>query len=652
MKLFKNFSKYLCCLAIAAGSGMISSCNYLDVVPPEQADLSDATKDKESTLGFLFSCYGGINNTCPFSYSGFTSSTDEFVLPPLWANDGASSSIAYGLNTPLNVQDGWLWGNTCYRFIGQCYLFEKELPGAREVTEDEKAQWKAEADFLIAYYHMVALLSYGPIPITEGYIDMNADNSEFPGRSHFDYCVDWISKKFDEVALALPTTRSGEDYGRATSVMAKALKARLLLYAASPLWNGSFPYPEWKNTNYETPGYGKELVSHTYDPEKWTKAKAACEEALSLAESNGYKLMDLSDVESLITQQSIALPYVPFKNVGGSSEAAETEFKKRVLLMRYITTTRYTEGNREMIFPISTEGDFIAGSMPHRIIKDNSGKWRDWYSGVSPTLNTVESFYTENGKLPAKDPNFYPESQWFESAGATGSDLRANIIKLNARREPRFYAWMAFDGGDYGSKAMNGQPIPLELRNSQLHGYDPDTYTRDNCTTGYLNQKFVEPNYNVQAGSITHEGKPKAIMRMAELYLNLAECDAATGDVDGAIKNLNIIRKRAGVPELTKADITSDMTITDWVQTERDIELWGEGHRYYDVRRWMIAPEKLGAGVRMGLNAIAKKDPSFEEFNKPTVVNQPFKWLNRMYLLPVFYNEVYKNPQMVQAPGY
>lgn len=662
MKLFNKISRYFWCAAIVAGCSFVSSCDYLDVVPPEQANLPDATANKEKTLGFLFSCYAGQKYIYPFDYSWFVNSTDEYALPALWG--GAAISVATGQETPMVTAGGfdqWTWGRF-YQYIGQCYLFMQELPNAREVTEDEKQQWIAEANYLIAYYHMMVLLQYGPCPITENYIDMNAATSEYPGRSHFDYCVDWICNKFDEVANQLPATRTGENWGRATSVMAKALKARLLLYAASPLWNGGFPYKEWRNTNYETPGYGKELVSHTYDAGKWQKAATACEEALKLAESNGYKLMQLSDVESLITQQGISLPYVPFKNTGGSSEEAEKEFKERVLLMRYVVTTRYGEGNREMIIPYTDNylqtGDFTSGSMPHHIIRDNSGGWRNWYSGVSPTLNTVMDFYTENGKLPAKDKSYYPESQWFESAGATDDNntnnaLRANIIKLNTRREPRFYAWMAFDGGDYGSRAMGGVPIPLELRNSQLHGYNKTLFARDNCVTGYLNQKFITPLYAVNASSIEgSEFKPKPLMRMAELYLNLAECYAALGEESKFLSTINVIRKRAGIPELTASDITSDMTMTDWVRHEREIELWGEGQRYYDVRRWMIAPQVLGAGVRKGLNALEKEDPTFEEFNKPTEIQQNYVWKDRMYLRPVFYNEVYKNPQMVQAPGY
>lgn len=94
----------------------------------------------------------------------------------------------------------------------------------------------------------------------------------------------------------------------------------------------------------------------------------------------------------------------------------------------------------------------------------------------------------------------------------------------------------------------------------------------------------------------------------------------------------------------------------DWVRNERFVELYEEGHRYYDLRRWAIAPNMLKAGVRYGLNGLGAANPSFEQFNQPTLINQPFTWDNRLYLLPVWtgngIDELYSNPQMVQAPNY
>ena len=111
------------------------------------------------------------------------------------------------------------------------------------------------------------------------------------------------------------------------------------------------------------------------------------------------------------------------------------------------------------------------------------------------------------------------------------------------------------------------------------------------------------------------------------------------------------MRSHNFVRDITTADF-SMMSLRDWLRNERFIELWGEGHRYYDLRRWMTAPQMLKSGAREGLNALSKVDPTFEEFNVRTKVSQPFSWSDRMYLLPVPSSEIYSNPQLIQAPGY
>src|SRR5699024_3597839 len=123
-------------------------------------------------------------------------------------------------------------------------------------TEEDKERWKAEAEFLKAYYHFRLLEMYGPIPIVDDRMPQSTLPEEFPGRSHFDYVIDYIvnQKLNEETINALPDVGKADDWGRATKSAALALRGRALLYAASPLWNGKFPYPDWKNTNYETPG--------------------------------------------------------------------------------------------------------------------------------------------------------------------------------------------------------------------------------------------------------------------------------------------------------------------------------------------------------------------------------------------------------------
>lgn len=637
MKLLKNIKLYAAALIIAIGCS-VTSCDFLEVVPAEKPTLPDATKDYNSTLGFLYSCYAGIENIIYFSRP--EGSGDEFAIPELWGY--ACQNVGYGLYTPHSLQDH-RWGNY-YRFIGQCHLFLQELENAKGVTESDKIRWTAEAKFLIAYYHFEVLRFYGPCPITDSYVPMDTPNSQYNGRSHYDYVTNWIVDLLDDASTnGLPTSIKDSEWGRATVAIAKAIKARALVYAASPLWNGEFPYENWTN-KVETPGYGKELVSKVYDRSKWERALTACREAIEAAEEEGFALFRDED---LYKNANINLPYIP----GMSDNEEYDAFKKKVLLMRYVVAAKPTEGNKEFVWGINKGDDgMIMHSLPTRILQQSNGNWYSGWSGIAPTLNSVEYFYTENGKTPDMDDDFVRKEEWFTSANLPG---REDIIKLNTRREPRFYAWFAFDGGDYGSKIKDGQPLKLQLRNNQLQGLNPGLFNRDHCSTGYMSQKYLRPDAVVNSsGSLSTGGNPpRPLVRMAELYLNLAECQAALGQKD-AITTLNIIRERAGVPDLKESDITSEKPLIEWVRNERFIELWGEGHRYFDVRRWVQGPKYFAAGKRRALNIEEKQNPTFEEFNKPVQLARPYIWESRMYLAPVFYNESYKNPQMVQAPGY
>lgn len=665
MKLFKYMRNWG--LSILTTSCLLSSCDYLDVVPPEQPNLPDATSTYQNTLGFLYSCYNGIKSVDPnFNdyLHEFNSSTDEYVLPYRWT-EGMWGPYAY--NTVTATNQNWLWGTT-YQFIGQCLLFLQEVEKMDQtlISAGELDVWKAEAKFLIAYYHFITLRSYGPIPITDSYIAMDTPASNYNGRFHFDYCVDWIADQLDEAAQVLPAYREKTDeWGRATSVIAKSIKARLLLYAASPLWNGSFPYPSWKNENFETPGYGKDLVSSTYDSKKWDRALAACEEALKLAEGAGKH--ELYNDNNYYTTQQLSLPYVPGLSdiqydpvIDAEAIAEREEFLKNILKMRYLVTTRADEGNSEIIWGNwNKDNNGINAILPHRVLKLNNGTWWNCWSGVSPTLNTVQNFYTRNGLPITEDDEFFSEDEWYKASAFTrshtndgGESVTLKVANLHLNREPRFYAWIGFDGGDYTSKLHDGKPLKLEMRNPEVHGFS-EGFNRDNSATGYLSQKFLSPKieFNKSGSGSWGNSYPAIQIRLAELYLNLAECYAAKGDIANTLKYLNPIRERAGIPSLTSGDITQEMSLTEWVRRERSIELWGEGHRFFDVRRWAEGARYFGAGVRRGLNA-GVKSPTWEQFYTPTDLQHPFVWTNRMYLNPVFYNEVYKNPQMVQAPEY
>lgn len=656
MKIFENLEKagWLSALFVLLS---FSSCNYLNVVPPETVDIDDTMINSEATLKFLYSCYSPIeygNNLIPILYSAFDVAADDYVASQ--ESVYALSLVQWGQMTAIKADDWnekdtplypWKW---IYTGIGQCNLFLDLLDKLNPpITEETKRLYKAEATFLKGYYHMRALQLFGPIPIIDKHISQNISINDMPGRSHFDYCVDYICGLFDEAAKVLPATQNAQNFGRATSVAAKALKGRLLLYAASPLWNSAdTPLAGWKNTNYETPGYGKELVKSTYDIEKWKKALIANEEALKAARDAGYHLFTIEESEALRQQQGVALPKVPGNNIS-------EEFQQRVMMFRYAITARPTEGNRENLWGTLYSGTIpIYAHVPHYVLTTDNKKDQGAWGNLGPTLYTVEHFYTNKGRIPEDDDSFAKREEWLQSAGLSSNP---DIIKLHVGREARFYSWISFDGDEYSSYIVNaGSPLVVDMKNPEKQGYNTGKFGSTNYTpTGYLLKKTVPPNiyWRKSDGNNNRDDVkyPLPLIRMAELYLSLAECQLKTGDESGALENLNEIRERAGVPKLTTSTIPSGKTLLDCILEERFIELFQEGNRYHDIRRYLKGRERLNSSSYEGLNGMFK-NPTFEEFNRRTIINQPFTWDDRMYVLPVPTSEIYANPQMVQAPNY
>lgn len=129
--------------------------------------------------------------------------------------------------------------------------------------------WKNEAIFLRAFFHFELVKRYGPVPYIDEVLPV-AENHSGVKRPEMDEVVNRIVADCDAAAAGLeltPWRDNASAYGRATKGAALALKSRVLLYAASPLWL------DWKNSD------------ESYLPsvkEKWEKAAAAAKEVIDL----------------------------------------------------------------------------------------------------------------------------------------------------------------------------------------------------------------------------------------------------------------------------------------------------------------------------------------------------------------------------------
>ena len=617
-------------------ANMLASCNYLDIVPDERATEGDAFKDAVAVERFLYACYAYIPNPRDGKGSIDFLTGDDVVTP--WEHE-TFGKFARGEYTPSNPYINY-W-NDLFKGIRYCYMLKENIASVPGLTEEDMNTYSAEADFLIAYYHYLLIRVYGPTIIVRGLADINTNPTDFLGRTPYDECVEFVSESLKEVANRLPMEWTGMDYGRATGPIAMAIRARLLLYAASPQFNGGDKFKELYG-NFKNPD-GTQLISTQYDPQKWEKAKEACREAIEWAERAGFKLYE-------------AIP-------GALPQTPEPEdLTQRSLRFTFMDK----ENSKEVIWAFCERENVSTG-----IQSKNLPRWanRTW-GGTALTLRQIERFYTENG-LPIDEAPAYPYAQRY-SVTSFEAGTRDTIwgegetIMLNKFREPRFYAWIAFHHGYYEVFGEDRNDAASAYHTSFKRGKSEaklltEFMFEQNCGlterntgsfTGYLAKKGSHPGSTITSTNTGIVHYPWPVIRLGELYLNYAEACIECNDLTTAIEYLDRIRHRAGIPSVQEAwagIATLDQNkLREIVHRERQIELFLENHNFWDLRRWgeaeTLGEQPYGMSVREKTNLAA--------FGQPAVVDVRRRFIPAHYLMPIPIGEINKNPNLVQNPGY
>ena len=265
--------------------------DYLDQVPEKDVETFESIFERKSTADIWFTqatewMASGV--FAGFGHNVGVVSADEFVTGNFLRNNNQAQefNIADGLQMSQNPL-GNIWPDTYYS-IRMLNTFIENIDHVYDMTTAEKSNWKAEAIAVKAFYYFELVRRYGPIVLVPKNIDVNADLIEMQiPRSHVDTCFNEIVRLLDE---AIPDLLYGKE--RITSHKlfpskegAMALKARALLYQASPLFNGNEFYVNFKGKQ------GESLFSTEYDPEKWKRAAEAADAVVELCESLGYKLI-------------------------------------------------------------------------------------------------------------------------------------------------------------------------------------------------------------------------------------------------------------------------------------------------------------------------------------------------------------------------
>lgn len=600
---------------------LLNSCSYLDIVPDDTPTLDDAFKNETSAEGFVFSCYSKIPDYGKFRMNFSWVTTPELVGSAHWTVQWFTfmqmQQATYNAANP--VIDVW---QTSYDGIRQCYTFLDNIDKVVPLKEPQasfdakKKVWIAEVKFLIAYYHFLLLQNYGPIVIVDHLIPTDAPSEEmFMPRSPFDECVAKIAAMFDEAIPDLPATVNDANLGRATQVIAEALKARMYVYAASPQFNGNSEYSNFKDKD------GNLLISTNYDKEKWKTALDQCWKAIQSAEGTGRRSLYRYQGDKTLSKRDQAIANC--RNVMVDPWNSE-------LIWGY-------SGSQESW---SDYGQSIqAHAIPHGISASTGAP----YGAIGPTLWSTDLFLTENGLPINEDPAFKYADRFKVPAGDS-------IPYLHKNREPRFYGSVGFDRGSY---AINGDSVTLKLKFKEPHGAKDGN--SDQLYGGYVAAKLTNPNSFVSLSSNSLVAYPFPIIRLAELYLSYAEAYAEYhGTLDGeAKKRFNDIRDRAGLPaiDVTHPGVQGENLI-QVIHREKTVEFMYEGQMLYDYRRWKIAVSEW-ANMDKGMLGLNVYGTTAEEFYKPSLMDrQPFIFRSYQNLSPIKQDYLNKNTKLVQNPGW
>lgn len=637
IKMIKKILVVLCVVAF-------SSCNYLDIVPDNVATIDYAFRLRSQAKKYLYTCYSYLPKLGDRGGNpGFLSGDEiwhyypyEMYINPITENWEIARGNQNKLNPYLDYWNGAAGGQPLFEAIRDCNTFLANIHRVPDMEEYERKRWIAEVTFLKAYYNWFLVRMYGPIPI----IDKNLPVSSAPEAVKFyrqpvDSCFNYIVGLIDSSLSDLPVQIDNKvtEMGRITKPIALSLKARVLVTAASPLFNGNTDY------SYFMDNRGVHLFNSTYDPSKWDSAMVACKEAVDLCEQLGYQLYRF--------------------NAAGISELSP-EIQTRMDIRNAICE----KWNSEIIWGstnsmVGTLQRYAQPTLDPSLTNSSTSRAHGSYA---PTLKIAEMFYTKHG-VPIDQDKTWDYSNRYDLYTATSADkLRIEpgytTSYLNVDREPRFYADLGFDGGTWYGQGNTDEDNMWHVE-GRLGQYSGKIRSSNYSITGYYMKKFVNYLNTSEApdGNYPYESYPFPIIRLADLYLLYAEAiNEVEGPTPEALHYINLVRERAGVPTVQDSWNNYSNKPTEYkskdgfrriIHRERLIEMAFEGNRFWDLRRWKDAEQLFSEPVK-GWDVL-QQDP--ENYYQPlTLFQRSFK--KKDYFWPINDNNIIKNENLIQNPGW
>ncbi|MCS3251944.1 RagB/SusD family nutrient uptake outer membrane protein [Bacteroides ovatus] len=636
--------KYIALGMIAMFS--LSSCSdYLDKEPDDQLTLETVFENKTNMERWLAYIY----NATPkfYNYDGADAVADELAPSVGWESQGFKA-ILYQNGNWTSASGGVInYWETFPMRIRQAYIFIKYAHALPDVTEKEVNYMKAECRFFIAYFHAVMAMTYGAVPIIRDATEEITGETLLLKQEPFNTVVDWAANELLETSKLLPAYYDEDNkYGRITSIICLAMRARLLTFAASPLVNGN-QGPDMVNMKNCD---GVSIFDSTFKPERWKTAVDANKLLIDEAEKAGHKL------------------YI--ETIGDDVDAFQS-YQNALML-------RYNQGNMEILFPRTYDdaGYFdrqanprsmggagaigVTQSLVDAFFMNNglvpiTGYTND---GATPVINS-ESGYSETGYSTVDES--YKTTWMYATKGGTEQETEhvivpKNTYKMYCGREPRFYISVLYNEEYHWGKDKSN--AKNKFANFFSGGEDGDP-SHDSPSAGYLIRKRVDPSAIPASSSGTYKKRQGVLYRLAEAYLSYAESlyeysvamGTYTDNETEILDYINRVRYRAGIPQYGKGADQIPVTeaqLRDLIRRERRVELNCEaGIRFDDLRRWKEAETALN-GKFYGMNALAKSTER-DEYYKRTLY-QTRRFIS--YWWPIPQDDIDKNTNLRQLPGW
>jgi hypothetical protein len=479
--------------------------------------------------------------------------------------------------------------------------------------------WKGQMFFLRAWYLFNMIRHYGGIPLIEDKVYSESEVINVP-RNTYEECVDYVVQQCDSAYIYL--VRSGHEWnyggfsppvdvdggipngdGRACGMAALALKARMLLYAASPLVNCE---------RSDDPGH---LVSYgNEDRNRW---KLAYDAAKSVIDKGYYALSK----PARSSNTEVTLWWPSFYHMFMEIQSLEQIFC-------------YMPSNKDSGIRLLLERFVLPNSRATRFSNQLT---------CFPTQELVDAFPMKDG-YPRGDAR----SQYAYSDGDGMYDNRDERLKATVSFNGAYRLMTGYR--EATMKTYTGAFI-TSGNLDQTSAYKDGIYQVNATTTGYYRMKAIRDDpaegYNY---------RPYMLIRYTEILMIAAEAanEYFGGPTAEVYEYLRAIRDRAEIEEGGPQDrygITDNMSQSDmrkFIYNERFIEFAFEEHRFWDVRRWKIADETEN-GPTHGMEITRQED---ETFSYRRIEVSQHKFTDKMYWWPIPITEMSKSDALIQNPGY